>query len=448
MSNLRPFRDHCKVQDRSFRGELAGWWHERTLQQRFVDVALSPFLVSVIFILCATYFNAIMSVYQDQRYAPGHTQPLSDTLYDVLPFWDSRTAPNLMLYPLVAFTVVRFLPQWNGMSMRKSGALYKRLILLEGLVQVVRGLALGTTAPPPPDPKCDKVAFGSIWREGLHLIDGSKHTCGDLVLSGHTGFYTLLALFWSFYSQGEEFNFLLPRRWWASDVTVPETVGQQGTVMTRPTSPGPANSPRGAQQYEGVGRDERLDPAVSFGSPSPLNWPPARHTYHLIDFVMWGLIIMASLVLIWTRYHYTSDVFLGFLVAQGLFRVYHLALTSLEWKLRHFDCAHGRHLREEAPGLTRFTVPERFLLWFESPVLFRPHRPLHEPVCSTGPAAAVARSASSTKDGQPSQLTAELEREAPVKFHKPNDGHVGDPTADVEMGKKEYDLREYEKERV
>jgi hypothetical protein len=210
--------------------------------------------------------------------------PLRDQGFS-LGHFDAFHLPDYLLYGMIGATVLRFAPIWPCARPAVTAMIFRRWLLIEAVIFFFRGFSVAMTSVPQPNPDCVSTATGSVWWEGLRLVFGQTTTCGDCMFSGHTAAVTLLALIWTHYSRGEEFAVCCGRR--------------------------------------------RLITASTDAAGDPMGWK-------LVDFFVWAYAIMVYYFIITTRFHYSSDVFIGFTITYFFFRYYHFYIVSS--KCCHCGC--------------------------------------------------------------------------------------------------------------
>lgn len=167
---------------------------------------------------------------------------------------------------------------------------------------------------PRPDHNCIPTATGSVWLEAIKISFGRTYTCSDCMFSGHTAAVTLLVMFWSNYSRGEEFAVCF---------------GQHQGIIT--SNVDAAGDPVGFKIIDLFLYAWALN---MYYWSDRMRWPTLSDGddwHHSQCFCVCASLCVSSCVcrIIATRYHYSSDVFIGFVVTWLLFHTYHLYIKSL-----------------------------------------------------------------------------------------------------------------------
>ncbi|CAF1081039.1 unnamed protein product [Adineta ricciae] len=263
-----------------------------------------PLVVSLFLFLVSLYINSLVQVLAD-RNSPYWIPALPDIGHRLLPYWTYFPVNNYYLLASFVLVIIRYIFQRDIRLI-----VFRRWLFLQAAMFIMRSVSIYVTSLSVPLPGCNTTATGSPPVEAFYIMFLIHETCGDVLFSGHTVTLTLCALAWTTYSKGEEYY---PIRWLWSRIkkTNEETV-----------------SHRSGWFYP------KLD---STGDPL---------SFYLTSILVWVFTVIGYLLIIATRFHYTVDVFLGFLLSQLTWKTYHYYIKTL---------AERRNI-----------VITRFFLWFES----------------------------------------------------------------------------------
>jgi len=139
-----------------------------------------------------------MAVVSGMRY-PKEMPDLPDLGFDVLPIMDRQetTIPNAMLLIAVIGTILRAIFHEKGVT------LIRRFLVIHGSCALLRCICMVATSYPDPNRLCnsyqapDGPTSFPFWKETV--VHRGFLTCGDLMFSGHTLVYFLVALTWQKY---------------------------------------------------------------------------------------------------------------------------------------------------------------------------------------------------------------------------------------------------------
>jgi len=299
-------------------------------------LAYLPFCLSFILFFVANYINSLVQVWAD-RNAPIWLPALPDIGHHLLPYWGYYEINNYCLFAAIISVLIRYIFQRDIRLI-----VFRRWLFIQAVMFTMRAISIYVTSLSVPLPGCNTTATGSPPIEAFYIMLTIHATCGDVLFSGHTVTLTICALAWTTYSKGEEYA---PFRW------IWRRCGGKELVQGRPCWLYP-----------------KLDSA---GDPL---------TLYLTTFLVWTFTICGYLLIITTRFHYTVDVFIGFLLGQLTWSTYHYYIKTLSER--------------------RSIVITRFFLWFEG--LGRP--------ATNVPVSLLAGSTNTEQQRQQEQLTA-TERE-------------------------------------
>jgi len=234
-----------------------------------------PLLLVFIYFLLTMYFNSLLSIVgQREGLEAGRAMPpLVDQGFEAFPRWGNHNVPNWLLYILLGSFALRFLPLWPCTRPALFRIVARRWLLLQGNLFLLRGFAVSMTSLPWSDATCQTNTNGSIWVDAFRYIFGQVTMCGDQMYSGHTATVTTIVLLYTKYSRGEEFALCC---------------GVHPGCTT--TNTDFAGDPDG---------------------------------YKIGDFLAWMYAIFCYYTFISTRFHYSVDVFIGFIVAFLQAQSYH-----------------------------------------------------------------------------------------------------------------------------
>jgi hypothetical protein len=261
-----------------------------------------PFCFSFVFFFVTLYINSLVQVWAD-RNSPNWLPALPDIGHKLLPYWTFYSINNYYLLAAFVLVIIRYIFQRDIRLI-----VLRRWLFLQAVMFIMRSISIYVTSLSVPLPGCNTTAVGSPPIEAFYIMAMIHATCGDVLFSGHTVTLTLCALAWTTYSKGEEHY---PIRWLWSRIT-----GNREIVRGRPGWLFP-----------------KLD---STGDPL---------SFYITTLFVWTFTIIGYLFIIATRFHYTVDVFLGYLLSKLTWDTYHYYIKSLAER--------------------RSIIITRFFLWFE-----------------------------------------------------------------------------------
>jgi hypothetical protein len=173
-------------------------------------------------------------------------------------------------------------------------AILRRFMFIQAIILLVRSISINLTILTLPLPDCKSTATGSPYYEAIRIFFMQSRTCADILFSGHTASITLLALIWTTYSKGEEWQLCL---------------GED------------------ACYYYPLGRPK----LSAVGDPNTIHWTVI---------IVWMVACTGYFLIISTWFHYSCDVFIGFWLAQLFWGLYHYfvkaVLEQVNWMARFF----------------------------------------------------------------------------------------------------------------
>ncbi|CAF1085000.1 unnamed protein product [Didymodactylos carnosus] len=273
-----------------------------------------PLILSFVFFFVALYVNSLVQVIAD-RQSPNELPPLPDIGHKILPYWSYFQVNNYLLFTIFISVIIRYIFQSNIRLI-----VFRRWLFIQGLMFCMRSFSIYITALSVPQPGCNTTAVGSPEIEAFYIMLTIHATCGDVMFSGHTVTITICALCWTNYSKGEEYT---PFIW------LYRKCFNRHYIPTIEQSDNHLNKNRFLQWLFYPKLDATGDPL----------------TLYFTSYLIWLYSISSYLFIIATRFHYSVDVFIGFL------------LTYFTWKSYHF---YIKTLFER-----RKIIISRFFIWFE-----------------------------------------------------------------------------------
>ncbi|CAF1174936.1 unnamed protein product [Adineta steineri] len=262
-----------------------------------------PILVSLIIFFISLYVNSLVQVWAD-RNSPGWIPALPDIGHRLLPYWTYFQINNYYLLTSFVLVIIRYIFQRDIRLI-----VFRRWLFIQAILFFMRSISIYVTSLSVPLPGCNTTATGSPPVEAFYIMFLIHETCGDVLFSGHTVTLTLCALAWTTYSKGEEYY---PIRWlW--------------------------------NKYKKNNQEIKRGKPGWFYPKLDANGDPL--SFYLTTILVWICTIIGYLFIIATRFHYTVDVFLGFLLSQLTWKTYHYYIKTLAER--------------------RSIIITRFFLWFE-----------------------------------------------------------------------------------
>jgi len=217
---------------------------------------------------------------------------LPDIGFDLIPQLQYSNLADIWVGVVVGGTVFRFALT----SMRLT--ILRRWLFNLGAMFLLRGFTIMVTMLPNPLHDCvstadvDGQSVAGPFLQALLILTGQSSTCADVLFSGHTVNLTLMALVWHHYSH-----------------VVPVVDSGCNAFCAR-----------------------LCKPRLHSTALSP------------VKLTGWLIVIGGYLIIIATHFHYSVDVWIGFLMTMFVWKLYHSRL----------DTCH-----------TRSDWPHRFMTWFE-----------------------------------------------------------------------------------
>ncbi|CAF1232902.1 unnamed protein product [Didymodactylos carnosus] len=205
---------------------------------------------------------------------------------------------------------------------------FRRWLFLQGVMFGLRSISIYITSLTVPQPGCNiTTTEGDAGMQAIYVMLTIKSTCGDVMFSGHTMTITLCALFWTNYSKGEEYIpfiwiYRKIRRRSTADIHLPNNTDEEQISFTK---------------WQRFWRSFFYPKLDATGDPM---------TLYLTSYIIWLYAITGYIIIIATRFHYSVDVFIGFIITILLFKTYHFYIKTLLERRR--------------------IIISRFFIWFES----------------------------------------------------------------------------------
>jgi len=173
------------------------WKYLRILNDvRPIQGVIRRLIASAIYYGGCLYLMSIMAVISGMRY-PKHIADLPDLGFEIIPVLDTQdtTIPNAMLLVGLIGTVIRCFFHDKGIT------IIRRFLVIHGSCALLRCICMVATSYPDPNRLCTTYRPPAttllFWKETV--IHTGFLTCGDLMFSGHTLVYLLIALTWQKY---------------------------------------------------------------------------------------------------------------------------------------------------------------------------------------------------------------------------------------------------------
>jgi hypothetical protein len=156
--------------------------------------AFRRFGAVVVFYLFSLYIMSITVVLAGMRY-PRQSGELPDLGFAVLPPLHREQYPNNILLICLLCSIGRFLFHRKGLT------IIRRFMAIHAITALLRCVTLVATSYPDPSRICHDYQPADnptiFWK--TTIVNNLSMTCGDLMPSGHTLFFIILALIWQKY---------------------------------------------------------------------------------------------------------------------------------------------------------------------------------------------------------------------------------------------------------
>lgn len=148
----------------------------------------------VVFYLFSLYIMSVTVVLAGMRY-PREGGELPDLGFAVLPAMHNEQIPNHFLTLCLVISIIRFLFHKKGLT------IIRRFMTIHAITALLRCVTLVATSYPDPSAVCRDYKPADnptkFWK--TTVVNNLSMTCGDLMPSGHTLFFIILALIWQRY---------------------------------------------------------------------------------------------------------------------------------------------------------------------------------------------------------------------------------------------------------
>ena len=294
-----------------------------------------PSLASLPSLACVLV-DGVMQVLAERRAErTRNLPPLPDLAHSVLPYIRWWKLNDLYMALFAAAFVLRFVA-----IKRLRVKVLRRFLFLQGVILLCRGISVVLTTLSIPLENCVSDATGNPFLESLLIFIYVKRTCSDLLFSGHTATYTLFALFWTHYSRGQE--------WKACGVS--QQMACASATARCPCCSALAQAPPAVVLADCSGVWLGLPASDAVGDPS---------TFHWAQLLVWLFHLLGLFFILATHFHYSVDVYIGFVLTALTFHLYHYYVkASLEANnytaafFRWFEAIRVRGRRQSAEGET------------------------------------------------------------------------------------------------
>jgi len=157
------------------------------------------FAATLVFYLFSLYIMSVTVVLAGMRY-PRQSGELPDLGFAVLPALHQEQYPNHILLICLLTSIARFLFHRKGIT------IIRRFMAIHGITALLRCVTLVATSYPDPSFVCQDYKPADnptkFWK--TTVVNNLSMTCGDLMPSGHTLFFIILALIWNKYCNTAE----------------------------------------------------------------------------------------------------------------------------------------------------------------------------------------------------------------------------------------------------
>ena len=254
------------------------------------DFGTQQFVSGLIWCVFCAWWNSLSQIYVDKmhwaHFKEGENKPLPDIGFILIPriyishlpdVWNAIIVIGTLL-PVIIFHPARV-------------KIMRRFAAVQGTCFLLRSVTIMATILPNPYDTCvnssseDEVPF----IEAFKVMLGMRHTCGDVLYSGHAANFTLMALIWQEYGRG-----------YTSDSS------RRSVLPTRRS-----------------GDDDILLTQITIPRYSK-EW----YTSLFFPKLFWVIAVIGYFIIIACRFHYTVDVVVGIVVVAKQWGLYHMVIRT------------------------------------------------------------------------------------------------------------------------
>ena len=240
------------------------------------------FIAGLIFCLFCAWWNCLSQIYVDKmhwaHFKAGDSRTLPDIGFILLPYIPLTHLPDAWNALIVCGTLIPVLV-FHPAKVK----ILRRYAAIQGTCFLLRSITIMVTILPNPFKSCVSVSSDTETPalEAFKVMLGLRHTCGDVLYSGHAANFTLMALVWQEYGSSY-FPLVLPLRSPCSDTS------QDG---------------------------------------------PSRYTKEWFAGIFfprffWAIAVIGYLIIIGCRFHYTVDVLVAIVVVAKQWGLYHMVIRT------------------------------------------------------------------------------------------------------------------------
>jgi hypothetical protein len=196
---------------------------------------------------------------------------LPDLLQSFLPFWKFSELCDYLLLAALILTIIRFV-----IFSPERFVIFRRFCFLEGCLMFARGICIVITQLSQPQQDCVSDISEPLFIEAFYLLSFLHKTCSDCMFSLHTASLTSMALIWTTFSHNSEWSLCFSE----------ESTNRVRLLKQRVIEP--------------------------------------HHTcsFSLTIILVWCYCIFTYFIIIITHFHYSVDVFVGFIISFCFTRLY------------------------------------------------------------------------------------------------------------------------------
>jgi len=148
----------------------------------------------MVFYCFCLYIMSVTVVVAGMRY-PRQSVELPDLGFYILPAVNKAKYPDHILLICLFTSLIRFIFHRKGLT------IIRRFMVIHGITALLRCVTLVATSYPDPSFACAdyKPADNPTLFWKTTVVNNLNYTCGDLMPSGHTLFFIIMALMWQRY---------------------------------------------------------------------------------------------------------------------------------------------------------------------------------------------------------------------------------------------------------